>query len=239
MGGGVGMNMRNNSNASNAFAGGLGVGNSNGASSAPNPSSPAGSVGGASVASAPARRATTIASSRPESIAGDEDEVDQLLSEIDDENSGGIRGNKKAAAPIDEAAIKAKVEEMAKQFDATQYGFFGGSSNIMSTEESDNGDAAALLTALETAASAGRDGLPDSLLPDDLTEKLTLNDHSHIAHQQQHQQYAAAAGNNQQAAALWGPSPTTVTSTPQDGGGGRAGDPFGSYLAGLRLGTGF
>jgi hypothetical protein len=223
MGGGIGINMSSSSNASSAFASG-----GNGANSAPNPSSPAGSVGGASVASAPARPEATVTSS----IAGDEDEVDQLLSEIDEESNGGI--NRKGAVPIDEAAIKAKVEEMAKEFDATQYGFFGNSSSIMSAEGSDAGDAAALLTALETAASAGRDGLPDSLLPDDLAEKLTLNDPiaHHPQQQQQHQQRGGAG--NDQAASLWGSSAAPT----QDGNGG-AGDPFGSYLAGLRLGTGF
>jgi hypothetical protein len=32
--------------------------------------------------------------------------------------------------PTDEAALKAKMEQMAAQFDATQYGFFGGAAPV-------------------------------------------------------------------------------------------------------------
>ena len=110
-------------------------GDTHGTSSAPNPSSPTGSIGAASVVSAPALASNYVASQTKEvnklvlerkhsqvsktSFACETDELDALLSESIVESLKKI--------PVDETALKEKMNDNRPTFDAEQYGFFNSS----------------------------------------------------------------------------------------------------------------
>ncbi|KAL4425675.1 hypothetical protein ABPG75_009691 [Micractinium tetrahymenae] len=233
-----------------------------GAPTPPAPASPAHShasaaaaaLGPAGAAAAVARAASARAASEQNSTVGGDD--DDFPLDAEEESA--------PKQTIDEAALRAKVEQMAAQFDASQYGFFGAGGAGAEGE---------LLGEIETKAPAaaaaagnapprpksdpGAEGEGEGYhlwggasLPDELDSKLNLGGDPHAggrgsappsvivgsapaegagmaaaaaaAQQQQQQQQPAA-----DLASLWGNAQ------------GDRNDPFGSYLAGLRLGTGF
>lgn len=202
-----------------------------GGASAPMPSSPAGSVGGVSVASAPALpvRQNTFATEDAEAEAEvdelsniDTDCLDSLLQDEIEEKDDQRNYTVKKKNSIDEAAIAAKVETIkATSFDAGQYGFFGppatsaqkgAESNKDEPEKAQHIEESGLLGALEGEAEEG-DAQGESAenlgtkLSDLLQSKLKVEGGNG----------ALPGGGNQPANE----------------------DAFGHYLAGLRLGTGF
>jgi hypothetical protein len=146
---------------------------------------------------------------------------------------------------------------MAAQFDASQYGFFGGPSGegegvLLSELEGEGGDAASQATsdnspfppARPATGAEGGGGGGDTyhlwggaLLPDEL-DRLSLGEGAAGHHPAPNAGSAAAPGA--QAAPAPGPpqQPGDLASLWGNAQGDRN-DPFGSYLAGLRLGTGF
>ena len=164
------------------FGHGMRSNETNGPSSAPNPSSPAGSVGGASVVSAPARPqafgpGSQNGNSDETSIPDDDDAaVDALLADIEDASGPIERGGNRENTAVDEAAIKAKMEELAAQFDAAQYGFFGGNGVLpvgMKSRETPE-ELLAPLEGQNDDVKPANDGIRslESFLPDDLNAKL-------------------------------------------------------------------
>eukprot|EP00887_Chlorella_sp_A99_P000842 scaffold5.g842.t1 len=162
--------------------------------------------------------------------------------------------------PVDEAALRAKVEQQAAHFDASQYGFFGGGApggapgaggadDLLGELESEGSGGAAANSGSRPASGAGGAGEAEgaaafrhwnaNLLPQELESRLNLGGSAGAAPGSAPAHLAgmpAAPGGGQQAAgaagqanlaALWGNAQ------------GDRNDPFGSYLAGLRLGTGF
>lgn len=168
-----------------------------------------------------------------------------------------------AKAPIDEAALKAKVEQMAAQFDASQYGFFGGApvaeegDVLLSELEGEGGSGA-----LEGSGDAGgQPARPSSdpgtgagkgsgdryqlwggaLLPDELDSKLNLGpaEPGRGSAPPSAPPSVTAGSPPAGAAGAAGSQPTADIASLWGNAQGDRNDPFGSYLAGLRLGTGF
>jgi hypothetical protein len=170
-----------------------------------------------------------------------------------------------AKAPIDEAALKAKVEQMAAQFDASQYGFFGGApvadegGLLLSELETEGGAASGGLEG-STEADADQPARPSSdpgagagegsadryqlwggaLLPDELDSKLNLGPEPGRTSAPPAAPPSVTAGSPPAGAAgAAGGQPTADIASLWGNAQGDRNDPFGSYLAGLRLGTGF
>lgn len=140
--------------------------------------------------------------------------------------AGGAQG---PTAAVDEVAIRARLEaDAAARFDAGQYGFFGDAGSEGGLEDGvDSGSAPPGGIERPRSADAvlapGRGGSHEAWdtasLPGDLDRRSDPGSADGAPHPPQ---------GHSQGAALWGASSQ-----------GNAADPFGCYLAGLRLGTGF